>query len=131
MQIYNAQCDLTVILISCCQCLTTENLATVVHLDGIEFDSDEFDRASVVLLYFLSNGDNVCQTLPNPTGESYSSYLQWLMGNASLYTSVEQIFNILTRDDGRGATGSHAGVSETIRVLSYYSNKRVNIVRCQ
>ena len=110
----------------CSQCLTTENLGSIIQLDGDGFDSDEFDRASVVLLYFLSNGDNVCQTLP----ESYSSYLQWLMGNVSLYTSVGKIVERLTRDDGRGATDSQAGVSETMRVRSY-SNNKFNIFRLQ
>ncbi|KAI0238891.1 Zinc transporter ZIP12, partial [Lamellibrachia satsuma] len=89
-------------------CLTAESLGSVVALAGDGFDSEEFDRASVVLLYFLTN-DNICQTLPDPTGTNYTVYLQWLLGNGSLYGSVEDIFESLTRDDERSDTASETG----------------------
>ena len=94
------------------QCLTAESLGSVVALDGDGFDSEEFDRASVVLLYFLTNGDNICQTLPDPTGQNYTAYLQWLLGNGTLYGSVENIFDSLTRDDVRSGVASETGVSQ-------------------
>lgn len=94
----------------CSQCLTTETLSSVITLDGDGFDSEEFNRASVVLLYFLTNGDNGCKTAPDPTGSNYTVYLQWLMGNGNLYNSVATIFGNLTHDDKRSGNASKTGV---------------------
>jgi len=88
------------------QCLTAAALANAIALDGDGFDTEEFNRASVVLLYFLTNGDSDCEI-----GSNYTAYLQWLMGNDNLYGSVAAIFGKLTRDDKRSGIASKTGVS--------------------
>ncbi|KAK2177234.1 hypothetical protein NP493_612g02016 [Ridgeia piscesae] len=85
-------------------CLTAAALANAIALDGDGFDTEEFNRASVVLLYFLTNGDSDCEI-----GSNYTAYLQWLMGNDNLYGSVAAIFGKLTRDDKRSGIASKTG----------------------